>query len=283
MTLKKDLIVGVYTNYSWDKIKYWVNSIDQSGFVGDKLMIIYNTDGNTLKKLNDKNFKVFGFKQNQSTGDLYYEKQFVVVVQRFLDLWNFFSKVDLSPYRYVIHTDVKDVVFQTNPSDWLTMYMSNAKILASCESLKYKDESWGNDNLKSSFPLMYNKLKDQPIWNCGVQAGEPETMRDLWYQIYCLCKTSPIANPDQAAYNVLLNLEPYKSITTYAMSENFWAAQLGTTMDPQKIQKFLPNLLEPQPIIINGYVHTSKGIRHCIVHQYDRIPELKDIIEKRYS
>ena len=36
----KDLIIGAYTNYNWDQIKYWVNSIEKSGFTGDKEFFI---------------------------------------------------------------------------------------------------------------------------------------------------------------------------------------------------------------------------------------------------
>ena len=31
---KRDLIIGGFSNYDWDKIKYWANSIDISGFRG---------------------------------------------------------------------------------------------------------------------------------------------------------------------------------------------------------------------------------------------------------
>ena len=36
----KDLIVGVVDNYDWEKIKYWANSIKQSGFDGYKALIV---------------------------------------------------------------------------------------------------------------------------------------------------------------------------------------------------------------------------------------------------
>ena len=42
--MAKDLIIGVVDNYDWDKIKYWVNSINKSGFDGHKAMIVYNMD-----------------------------------------------------------------------------------------------------------------------------------------------------------------------------------------------------------------------------------------------
>lgn len=281
--MKKDLIVGVYTNYTWDKIKFWVNSIDKSGFKGDKMMVVYNSDAASVKMLASKGFKVYGFNQDPNTGDLFFNGQLIVVVRRFLDLWGFFTRMDLSQYRYVIHTDVKDVVFQTNPSDWLTANMGKAKILASCESLQYQHEPWGADNLKNSFPMVYDVLKDKPIWNCGVQAGDPVVMRDLWLTIYNMSTGNTVYNPDQAAYNVLLNMEPYKSITKYSMSEDGWACQAGTTIDPAKIQGFLPHLLEAQPTWVNGWACTSKGVKHAVLHQYDRIPTWRQVVETRYA
>ena len=35
----KDLIIGASTGYTWDTLKYWVNSINQSGFDGDKVLV----------------------------------------------------------------------------------------------------------------------------------------------------------------------------------------------------------------------------------------------------
>lgn len=281
--MKKDIIVGCFTNYDWDKIKFWANSIDASGFTGDKAMIVYNSHFSTVQELIKRNFMFYAFNKDDSQQMLYYPGQFIVAVQRFVDLYKFFDAVDLSNYRYVIHTDVKDVVFQTNPSDWLTTHMGDAKILASSESLQYQNEPWGNDNLANSFPMVYEKLKTQPIWNCGVQAGDPATMKDLWLNIYLVSKGSPVPNPDQAAYNLLLNSEPYKSITKFVTSEDGWACQAGTTIDPEKIDQFKPYLLEPQPTWVNGVACTSTGIPHAVLHQYDRVPSWKPIIEGKFA
>lgn len=282
--MSKDLIIGCFTNYDWHKIKFWVNSIDASGFTGDKAMIIYNCGIQTAQMLVNRNFKIMAFNQDKVTGNLFYDQQLIIVVERFLHLWQFISKLTQDmKYRYVIHTDVKDVVFQTNPSDWLTANMGNAKILASCESLQYQHEPWGNENMYYSFPWLYDKMKSQPIWNCGVQAGVPEIMMDLWINIYSLCKSNRIPNPDQAAYNVLLNLEPYKSITKFTMSEDGWACQAGTTVDPAKITQFKPHLLEAQPLWNGNCATTSTGKTHAVLHQYDRIPTWKPIVEAKYA
>jgi len=78
--------------------------------------------------------------------------------------------------------------------------------------------------------------------------------------------------PDQAALNVLLNMKPYKEITNFAMSEDGYAAQLGTT-GPQIAGKYGSRLLEKSPILIDNTVCTSKGIPFAMVHQYQYTPE----------
>lgn len=287
--MHKDIILGSFTNYDWDKIKFWVNSIEASGFTGDKGMIVYNCDIATAQKLSERGFKIMAFGQDPETGNLIYKEQLIIVVQRFLHLYQFMNQLlQDNSYRFVIHTDVKDVVFQSDPSDWLSEHMPDSKsILASCESLQYQHEPWGNENMAHSFPVVYDKVKTQPIWNCGVQAGRPDVMRDLWLNIYYLSVSSQaltqVPNPDQAAYNVLLNMRPYRDITHFSMSEDGWACQAGTSIDPAKMQTFKQHLLEPQPLWDGNYATTSTGVRHTILHQYDRISDWKPTVESRYA
>lgn len=285
--MKKDLILGCFTNYDWDKIRFWVNSIDQSGFTGDKAMVVYNSDFETVQNLIDRGFMIYAFNRDDAAKKFFFPDQLIVVVQRFLDLYRFMNSMDVGKYRYVIHTDVKDVVFQKNPSEVLEEFIGDRKILASCESLRYRDEPWGNENMMHSFPMVYDSIKDNPIWNCGVQAGDPTTMKDLWLSIYLYSIGSQtltrVYNPDQAAYNILLNSEPYKNITKFTMSEDGWACQAGTTMDPTKMSGFKPKLMEPQPSWRDESACTSTGKVHTVLHQYDRIPEWKAIIERKFG
>lgn len=281
--MKKDLIIGAYTNYNWDVIKYWVNSLDKSGFTGDKVVITYNSSSSTVNELINRGYIVQAFARD-SNGDFVYPNNLIIVVTRFIHLWNYINNLpNIDDYRYVITTDMKDVIFQTNPSIWLEQNLKGKKICASSESLKYENETWGADNMQGSFPELWSVIKDKTIWNCGVQAGEIKTMRDLWLQIYLSCAAGKRPNPDQAVYNLLLNMEPWQSITRFTSSEEGWAAQLGTTMDQSKIENFRPFLLEPTPVISNDYVTTSTGSVYPIVHQWDRITGLKDIIMSKFQ
>jgi hypothetical protein len=81
----------------------------------------------------------------------------------------------------------------------------------------------------------------------------------------------------------MISQEPYKSVARYMTSEEGWACQLGTTADPSKLEQFKPFLLEPSPIMKDGEVATSAGKAFTIVHQYDRVPEWKKVIEEKYN
>ena len=47
----KDVVIGCITNYTFENIKLFVNSIDRSGFTGHKVMIVYNVPFSTVNEL----------------------------------------------------------------------------------------------------------------------------------------------------------------------------------------------------------------------------------------
>ena len=89
--------------------------------------------------------------------------------------------------------------------------------------------------------------------------------------------------PDQAALNLLMSMHPYKDVTYYATSQDAWAAQLGTTADPKKIELYRQHLTDSEPVFEDGIVKNKDGVPYYIVHQYDRILFLKNQIEKLYG
>ena len=277
----KDLIVGCATNYDWSKLKYWVNSINRSGFEGDKVLILMNCDKDTVQKISDSGFSIIAFNQD-TEGNLKYESSMMVHVERFFHIYQLLKD---NLYRYVITTDVKDVVFQQNPSVWLeNNFTDSDDLIFSSESMKYKDEPWGNQNLLETFgPQIYEDFKNHTIFNVGVLAGRGYAMRDLMMNIFASCMHRPIKICDQSTFNFLISQHPYLKTSKYTKSEDGWACQLGTTADPSKIEQFRPFLLEPSPKMVDDKVVTSTGIEYTIVHQYDRVPEWKKVIEAKYD
>ena len=278
----KDLIVGCATNYDWSKLKYWINSINASGFTGDKFLILMNCDKDTVKKISDSGFSIIAFNQD-TNGNLTYESSMMVHVERFYHIYQLLKD---NEYRYVITTDVKDVIFQKNPSEWLEINLpeGHEDLVFSSESMRYKDEPWGNQNLLETFgPQIYEDFKNHTIFNVGVLAGRGYAMKDLMMNIFASCIHRPIKICDQSTFNFLISQHPYLKTSKYTKSEDGWACQLGTTADPSKIEQFRPFLLEPSPKLDGDKVVTSEGIEYTIVHQYDRVPKWKKVIEEKYN
>ena len=277
----KDVIIGCATNYDWSKLKYWVNSINQSGFEGDKVLVLMNCDKDTVQKVTDAGFSIIAFNQD-GEGNLTYQSQLMVHVERFIHIHKLLKSND---YRYAITTDVKDVIFQKNPIEWLENNLPDGDdLIFSSESLKYKDEPWGRENITQCYGQgIYEDFKNNTIFNVGVLAGRGYAMRDLTLQLFLNCLNRPIPIVDQAVFNVMISRHPYLKTSLYAASEDGWACQLGTTADPNKIDEFGPHLLEPLPKLENNKVVTSTGIEYTIVHQYDRNPEWKKVIEAKYN
>lgn len=278
----KDLIIGCSTNYTWDTLKYWVNSIKRSGFNGHVVLILMNCDYQTVKKICEAGVDVIAFKSDENKNLVYENSQIPVHVERFIHIYEFLNKYE--NYRFVITTDVKDVIFQKNPSEWLEQNIKDNNCVFSSESIRYKDEPWGDKNLLETYgEYIYDKFKNNEIFNVGVLAGTLNGIRSLAVNIFSAAINKPIPICDQSTFNFLISQEPYLSKNLYTRSEDGWACQLGTTADPSKLNSFLPNLLEATPKIENDKVVTSTGKEFTIVHQYDRVPSWRKILEEKYN
>ena len=280
-----DMIISAISMYDFDKIKPWVVSLERSGYTGRKGMIVFNVLDDTIKKLQDHGFEIFlvSEKRNSENNGFHFMDGFgyQVPTLRHFFYWHFLK--NLKDIRYVISTDV-DIIFQSDPSKWLETNMGDKKINYGCESLKYKDEAWGFDNIKQCFgPAIQDYMGETPIYNAGSMAAEFKTFVDFSLNAALIIQGNQNPVPDQATVNVMLSLEPYKSMTRFNSHDTNWACQCGTTVDPNKIDGFRPNLLSKEPIFEDGYVYNCFGEKYVIVHQYNRVPEWKKILEAKYS
>jgi hypothetical protein len=272
--MAKNLIIGAFSGYDYDQLKPWVESIGRCGFDGDKVLIVGQASQETIDKLLEQNVKVVPMKPSNSP----------IHVARFLSIYDFL-KDHWHEYEYVVTTDVKDVYFQTNPINWMKNNIaSHSFLVAGSESMLYKDEPWGNDNLLHAYgPYVHELYKDKEIYNVGTIGGSSDYVKDLMFNIFTNATNRPIAICDQAVYNVLLQTVPYSDITFFAKQIDGWACQAGTTVDPSKIESFRPFLTEKEPIFEDGVVKTCDGVPFAIVHQYDRVPAWKKFVRESFG
>jgi hypothetical protein len=270
----KDLIIGCITNYHPEQIKNWVVSINQCGFRGDKVVISFGIPNETTEYLINNGFTVL---ESSLNGDEYIHNR------RFLDIWCYLETIE--SYRYVIATDVKDVIFQNDPSVWLEQNLRKP-ILASSESIKIKDEDWNNRNILLNYPHIYPHINDGEACNVGTLAGRGKEFKHFCLHLYhfIITKTQSLEMyADQAAFNCFVHMEHFKELIQIVSSEEGWCCQLGTTLDPKIKDKYAPFLLEPIPTLIKDVITTSSGKEYALVHQYDRVPEWKSILENKYK
>lgn len=292
---KHDIVIGAVTNYTPQYIRPWINSLEKSGFEGGKVLLCYNIDRQTVNWLQSKGVETCVFSQDPDGNAVYQKEQqhWNIVVERFFHYWQLFRFVlKQHTFRYIIATDVKDVIFQTNPSVFLEdedNFSRDQSLLLSSENLTYENEPWGFNNLMQSFgKVIHARYEDREIVNCGVLAGRHQAMVDLFLNIALLCNgTSPHVpgggGPDQAALNILKELDSYKRS---AEISHYFSAQLGTTGDPSKMETFKGHHIYGVLPEWNGeyFIDSFRNDKYPIVHQWDRMgPEITSKIMEMYG
>lgn len=277
-----DLVLSSVQGYDARSVDVWIDSLRSVGYNDTVAVVVYkHTPPETTKFLESYEVEII-------TADSPTDH---ICTTRF----GHYSMLLGSRYKTrerVLLTDIKDVVFQSNPFNDVNKYeLQDCEIIVSGEGLAYKDEPWGRENFTAAFGQhTYELVKDREIINCGVFLGNVQYMQGLCQLVYKLAlgvgRGVDSHHPggggyDQAALNFVLSTVGFSE----AWISTTLAAQLGTTKDPNKIegfrQKFVSGVVEP--VMIDGVVcdgFTNEPFE--IVHQYDRVPEWKEIIERKY-
>jgi hypothetical protein len=258
MANNKDLIISACANYTADKIEQYINSIDQSGFEGDKIMICYNLSEEThlyLKRMG------WGCVTSTLQGHPH--------MKRLIDTWYVLEQNPFNEsYRYVITTDVRDVVFQTNPSDWLNKFFytgmewnNGIEVIIASEGVTYSEEQWGMKNMYEGYGETYLEwIKPKEIGNVGIILGKAEGVKNLLQLNYLVSQAGNTQHfTDQSSLNLIIHNELVKD--KIRISKDV-CLQVGARGDDFEIQ---------DNKVMNG------DEAFPIVHQYDRSDKLNSL------
>ena len=305
MGMTNTLIIGAVTDYQYKDIAPWLNSLKMANYKGDIALIAYNMSRETSERLTRAGVTYIFAMGKGDDGNIRYpvSPMFNICVERFAHLWYFLKNAE-NQFDYVLTTDVKDVVFQNNPFNWIRDY-DNGKnaLLVGSENIRYEDEPWGRNNMQIAFgKMMYEEVAKKPIYCAGVIGGTRKTFSDLCLNIFLLCRGCPSTvpgggGPDQAALNLLL-ATTYSWATKLSVLDGF-VCHAGTTIDaieagsgeigeqclfdPSKLDGYRRSLIHNGPSLLNGQVSTAFGVPYSIVHQYDRVPLWKEKMLQRYG
>jgi len=291
----QDCVIASATGYDYSQVERWITTLQKTGYSGDIVITGTNLTEQTVQSIQDTGASLHLFGKKNESGDIVGDTKNPPHVERFFYIANVIEhRLKKNNYRFVISTDIRDVIFQSDPTVWLESKLRNYSLVASSEGMKYENEPWGNQNLYQSFgPYFHNTMKLNMIQNVGVLAGRAREMHSLMTLIYQLSLGRPIPIVDQAVYNFLLTVYLFNIETYFATNEDNWAIQLGTTemavasghgdlgqKYKEDMQSYHMLYEDVQPRIgDDNIVRNSSNVPYCIVHQWDRIPQLKNAFE----
>lgn len=257
----KDLLISAIANYYPDKIRIYIESLHKSGFSGDKVMICYNIPNETIDYLKSYGWECYGMELHGHPH-----------MRRLIDMWYFLQNDDRK-WNHIITTDVRDIVWQTNPSEWLTQNLPTPILVAS-ECIKNNDEPWAKKNIHEGFgPIFWETIKDNVVGNVGVMVAKYQHMIDLLMINWLVSQAGDTRHfTDQSALNLILNNTLIKDNIT--LSSDF-ALQVDSLKNPKRLEK--KEIDTKDGLLMNG------DTPYVLVHQYDRIPSLNKLIEDQYS
>jgi hypothetical protein len=283
-----DLVLGAVSGYSFEEIQYWVNSLKASGYGGRTLVIAYTATYDLVDRLLDRGVDVVTFgEEARQRRFVFPRKGFThedTSIDRFYQMWRFLRDWK-EAYRYVLAIDVRDVVFQRDPCAWLEANLEGMQINVGSEGTTLEDESWNSEVVLESYgPTVHGSVAGREVYNAGTIAGRGGVMKDLALNVFLSSRHNHIPYTDQAALNILLSLEPYRSITRFNRPDADWACQAATIAAGSE---YLATQGKPAPAWTPGfdgeYVLARDGGKYCIVHQYDRVPEWKTRLQAKYA
>jgi len=276
--LKKDLVVTTISqNYSWVDVKNWINSLKNTGFSGDILVLAYNfkQDHEFIRQLEDEGCRVVipnnNYKGKEQSTFITHSGHVtpananeLVHNVRLFHLWQYLTETKSDKdYNRVIFTDGRDVIFQTDPTIWLNSNMTK-DILVPSEGVTYSNEPWNTNNALINYgPYIYEYiLKERPACNVGTFAINALICKDFCLTLYLM--SNNIGHADQPSFNILTSTL-LKEKCQWVDYNDSWALQIGAIV----------NTLDSHADIQDNIIKNKKGEPYCLVHQYDRIPELK--------
>lgn len=290
------VILAAASGYTPDNVKPWVESLQNSGYDGKVCIIMYETVDNSetvlVEYFKENGFHIFLAKP---IGDTH------IATQRFLDYANLLETEYCKDVDLVIHTDIRDVIFQENPENWLRSNLQRyTHIIATGEGITYNHEDWNGDGLQTQFgENVFEEFKNVETLCSGIIAGRKKMIIELFKTMYELAfySAAPDGFVDQHFYNLAIR-KSYSDYTHISSPSESWNINFGTMVaipfnDPnwsttnatayngyrrERTGNYVDNMLSPVPQLIDGKVCNELGVPYAIVHQYDRYQPWKEVL-----
>lgn len=268
-----DLVVGLIRGYDWPMVRTFANSLARSGFTGTKVMFVDSVTARCRANLAALGFDVID--ATVAAPPDFLRMRYAPVVE-----W---LAKNVHRFRYIVWAGPRDVVFQTNPSEWMDKHIgASLAVVGAGEGWLIKNEIYNDMWVKEQIPEFHNWLREYEVLCADTITGTARYVFEVMQYINTLMHESPNGT-DQSALNLILRTDPYKEfLYVPRMSDGFIATWYAEKQyDPAKL---IPDYGTPVFSAHNATVYTPDGVTpFSIVHQYDRCPVWKQLVDAKYG
>lgn len=264
----KNLVIGLAAQYSYKDLAPFVESLRRTGYEGDVVWFVSEIDNNALQQLERQGVMCIPYRQEHpffaaDTGLPIHiptelaQKPLSPNSLRYV-FYRAFLKLHPNRYRWVLHSDTRDVIFQRDPF----AYYDKPGLYCFMEDLacRIKDNKHNSYWIRFGFgEEMAAKMAHEPIVCSGVTLGSVQEFEAyLDKMVQYVVKLPNTGGLDQGIHNYLLFTSQIKGARVVEDDEGMVTTL--TTFKPFSKIRFNDK----------GQLLNNHGEVLGIVHQYDR-------------
>jgi hypothetical protein len=271
----KKALLGLSNNIGQhkEKIKIWADSFRKFSD-GEVILLAANSNEEDIKVCNELNIRPIPV----TVEDTWYINH-----KRLEHTYNFLKDTDIDLFMI---TDVFDVVFQSDP--FQKFDLENYDLFMGAEGILMSEEPWNTDVVNKVFPGEIDVCKHHEIICSGVIGGKKDQLVSLYKHMYDKCESGTNNHniKDQAALIIMIAKNEIDRLKIFNLNDA-WAMHCSTSGPTQFFESWgLRNTIERRynvPKMVDGKIYTNDNKLYDIVHQFNRVPEWKDILTDEFK
>jgi hypothetical protein len=263
------LVVGAAVGFRTDQVRIFVESLRATGYTGDIIMLVGWRDAPLARYLKSRGAipkRTWFIRRFHGPIHAYRFELFADVLRK-----------TAGRYDQVLLSDVRDVVFQSDPFAGLSG--NTCQVFLEGDRRTIGNEPTNMLYVRSFLsPDQVEALKPFRISCCGVVLGSGKAMMAYLTRMAADLKSVPMGarrkiGADTAFHNRMAHLDPQgpARIPIELVENNVHVATMG---------------IEPASSYragADGLIRTLDGHLPAILHQYDRLPEIRGQVERRWN
>jgi hypothetical protein len=277
MDVEDPIVVGPVSGVDWEYAKPWIWSLRRSGYAGEIVFVTMGCSPDFYENCSTLGIPTIEADPEQLAGrhGLDPLNSRFRAVARVLE--------DSYPDRFALVTDVRDVFFQRDPVAYFAEQpeVDTATLVITPEDLVHDHDSvagrWNAVKMEHLFSTREREaVRGLPVYNIGVVAGPAPLVAGVFELVYLVCFSADRRGGDQAAFNRILRVEPFRSTMTIVPPTEPWVAHFGAIQFAD-----VPDARKPR--IVDGVVETADGRPIHILHQYERSREVGRLVSEKLA